>query len=635
MMAPRFGPGKNWHQRWLAWCVARSEWFGAAGLLGLVLGAGWWWSELPLAVQVLAWALGLPALVFLVRQRFAWLVGPVFFFDLVRTTRRGHVFGIRFLYGCALLGALLWYFARWFPQWDGSLHGLFLQQSLSWGESGEFAQNFLFTLLGVQNFTLVLLTPAYVAGTVSEEKELGTLDLLLTTHLTAREIVLGKLAARLGFLGLVMLTGLPVLSFTQFLGGVEPLWILVGFGMSGLVLLSLGSLSILTSATARQTWEAVLRAYFLAAAFGFAASICLACIGATKSWPVLVFFAGVLPFVAFSCCLVAINGLRTSAAVQGRPASGQAPAPPKATLERLKRSAAERPRVADDPIIWKELYVGLGLRPPPIRRSWSDVRAFLTWLVLLAFVFWIAVAGAHESDSGRMANLVVRQFVLLLDGLLFLCVALVAAGVITREREKQTLDSLLTTPLDRIEVLRGKYRGCLIANSWIGLIASSVWIEGWIAGGLHPLAFLLLALATLAYTAFAASLGMYFSTVSGSTRRAILATMLIMLLLGFGPMFLGESQVPNAFRPPPTAAEQVRQGLFSGLSPLIGLVVLSFGHDDFLVEGGLCTAENVLAAVIGLVVYAAAAYLLWRRAQSRFLREAGPPPTGWGKSYTQ
>jgi len=46
---------------------------------------------------------------------------------------------------------------------------------------------------------------------IAEEKERKTLDFLLASDLRSREIVLGKLASRLAYLTLVLLTGLPLL----------------------------------------------------------------------------------------------------------------------------------------------------------------------------------------------------------------------------------------------------------------------------------------------------------------------------------------------------------------------------------------------------------------------------------------
>src|SRR5437660_1620479 len=81
---------------------------------------------------------------------------------------------------------------------------------------------------------LVLLTPAYVGGAIAEEKDRKTLEFMLATDLLNREIVLSKLGSRLANLALVVITGLPILSILQFLGGVDPNMILAGFAITAM-----------------------------------------------------------------------------------------------------------------------------------------------------------------------------------------------------------------------------------------------------------------------------------------------------------------------------------------------------------------------------------------------------------------
>src|SRR5688572_8874155 len=71
-----------------------------------------------------------------------------------------------------------------------------------------------FERLVVLHFGLIaLLTPALVGGAVTEEKTSGTLQYLLIAHLSAWEIVLGKLLARTYQLVLMSLAGLPLICW--------------------------------------------------------------------------------------------------------------------------------------------------------------------------------------------------------------------------------------------------------------------------------------------------------------------------------------------------------------------------------------------------------------------------------------
>src|SRR5262245_8979091 len=116
------------------------------------------------------------------------LVGPVFYFDLVRLTRRGRYALIRCLYGAALGALLFLVYLQWI---DNSDNG-----KISVTELAEFGASFFLTFLGVQFVAAVLLTPAYAAGAIAEEKERRTLEFLLATDLRDREIVLSKLGSR-------------------------------------------------------------------------------------------------------------------------------------------------------------------------------------------------------------------------------------------------------------------------------------------------------------------------------------------------------------------------------------------------------------------------------------------------------
>lgn len=161
------------------------------------------------------------------------LFGPVLFYDLMRTARRGRYLVLRCVYAAALLLTLV---ATW--PWS----------SVPLKMMPRYAESFFASFMIVQFAAVFLLTPAYTAGAIADEKERRTLDFLLATDLRDREIVLGKLAARLANMLLLLLTGLPVLSLLQFLGGVDPNLVLAGFVAIVFTVLGLGSLSILVSA---------------------------------------------------------------------------------------------------------------------------------------------------------------------------------------------------------------------------------------------------------------------------------------------------------------------------------------------------------------------------------------------------
>src|SRR5207302_11017958 len=96
-------------------------------------------------------------------------------------------------------------------------------------EAGRIGITFFSSFTVVQLIAVFLLTPSYVAGSIAEEKERKTLEFLLATDLRNREIVLSKFSSRLCNMLLFILTGLPILSALQFMGGVDPDLVVASF----------------------------------------------------------------------------------------------------------------------------------------------------------------------------------------------------------------------------------------------------------------------------------------------------------------------------------------------------------------------------------------------------------------------
>src|SRR5262245_17277564 len=95
--------------------------------------------------------------------------GPVFAAELLTSARRARYYVVRTLYGLVLL----------FFIWQ---NGVFLYSWNSGTASGEFSiqqlailgQSLFVTLVSVQSFAVLLLTPALVAGVIAEEKQRKT-----------------------------------------------------------------------------------------------------------------------------------------------------------------------------------------------------------------------------------------------------------------------------------------------------------------------------------------------------------------------------------------------------------------------------------------------------------------------------
>src|SRR5207253_2813752 len=185
--------------------------------------------------------------------------GPLLFYDLIRIARRTRYFLLRLLYALLLGFMLCWLYVML------SVSGQ--KTALSASEMARFAESFFSTFVFVQFAVISLLTPAYTAGAIAEEKERRTLEFVLATDLRNREIVLSKLMSRLANLSLLVLTGLPILGFLQFLGGVDPNLVAASFAGTILTMVSLACLSILNSVLTRRARDAIALTYLAAVGY--------------------------------------------------------------------------------------------------------------------------------------------------------------------------------------------------------------------------------------------------------------------------------------------------------------------------------------------------------------------------------
>lgn len=114
---------------------------------------------------------------------------------------------------------------------------------------------------GLEFAMLIGIMPAITASSISGERERQTFELLMATRLTPAQIVLGKLAAALSTMTLLIVSSFPILAMMFVYGGVTARDI-------GLLLLCYvaaawlaGSLGIFCSAVCRRTTTATVAAY--------------------------------------------------------------------------------------------------------------------------------------------------------------------------------------------------------------------------------------------------------------------------------------------------------------------------------------------------------------------------------------
>jgi ABC-type transport system involved in multi-copper enzyme maturation permease subunit len=426
-----------------------------------------------------------------------------------------------------------------------------------------FVGPYLDMLVGQHFFLMVLVTPAFVAGSIADEKSRGTLQNLLIADLSSWEIVAGKLFGRVAQVGFVGLAAFPLFALVAGIAELRWLTVIGVILVSIAPLFALGGLSILSSVWTDQTRDAVLRVYFvlviayflwvigrnmvspggpvppawtgsewlaealysmsplwvLSAAWGKQnAQLLLVRLGLNAlAWGLI----GVL------CTAVAVWRLRPAHEKQ---------------LERIGRKPAADGQVASHlpvdeeyPIAWKERIVE-GIAPM------AAFRRVPAWLgVLLTFLGSVVLGILCFDSPMRPRNvelaLQVGFWIVVFSGLV---VGVRSSSTICAERERHTWDMLLVTPLDEIDIVQEKFQGIVQATQpylWFGYVVPSL-ICSLSRPGLYIAVVALIAAGTAIGIRLMAAVGIWCSARSSNSWRSLLGTVAMGYAL-CGVLFIG------------------------------------------------------------------------------------------------
>ena len=554
----------GWLRRHFTWSNTRRSWYERLGFLALLAGAagGWWISrDWRLSAQVMLVALWLLLLAVLLRRGIIKLLGPVFFFELLRGSRR------RVHLGRVAYALLLFFFVAY-------THVVYVEldrhRDTTPQDQAEVAATFFIVFFVIQMVVILFLTPVMVAGAIAEEKERRTLEFILATDLRSREIVLGKLAARMAGLALLLLVGLPVLSLLQFQGGIDPDLLLCALAALVLSLASVATVSVWMSTMLRRGRDAIVLTYltlvgyllFSSAAYllsefhadfwtnavqlggytitgqdlvdGFGAGNPFAAAGkisfhlGMRSGSISDVILELLRDYATFHGVIIVGGLVWSV-VRLRPlALAQGPG----GETKRQRRGRRLPALGRRPMFWKEVFAEPGMRLHFV------LRVLLVVIVLASFVPPVLITanylpellyGRAWSDYREAMSAWVVATGGVLGTVLLLMAAARAAGSITGERARHTLDDLLTSPLTNAEIVNAKWWGALLAQRrgllWLGI----VYCIGLCSGGVSIVGALAYFVALIVYASFMVSIGLFFSANSRGTFRATLKTMIAAL----------------------------------------------------------------------------------------------------------
>jgi ABC-type transport system involved in multi-copper enzyme maturation permease subunit len=472
------------------------------------------------------------------------MVSPVFSLEVLLGSRRSRLARVRRFYA----GWLIVQFAVFL----GSQ--FFVQRSTV--EEADFLASCLW-IFGLEHFFLLLfVTPAFLAGTITDEKLQGTMTQLLTADLTPSAIVAGKYLGRMSQVLLIVLASWPILAFLAGYGRRGPLAVVGLVAVTVLLLFFLGAISLWASVRSRQTREAVVRVYlwvgvpavlvglllewaipwfllmspplaprrqFLLQADGWLRSFSPLYVlepvwngnDAVEFLRRFGFVTLLLGGIGVACLVLSVWQLRPSTIrqLEGR--------------RRFRRARWRRPMGAD-PVRWRERTAGRGLR---------------RWLGMAA----VAAATYYAADWIYAQN--EPSYYLYLGGAAGLLASLLAgiraSGTVSGERERKTWESLLLTPLDTWDILYDKLFGILESlYPYLFAFALPAVAMAYRDGGV-PLTYTICSsLLAWAMMYYMAATGVWCSTSSRGSWRSLVATLgtgysyFLVLATLFGLLFL-------------------------------------------------------------------------------------------------
>ena len=519
------------------------------------------------------------------------LVGPLAGPECRRAVARGWLILVRALAATAVFGVTL--LAYWV--WG-------LEQSLDGSHQPFWEIRIALGLVAGMLLTLALvLGPALLAGSLAGEKERGSLALLLTTRVTSREIVSGRVVGKLAQLGMILLACLPAFVLLISLAGFRPTTFLAAVLLPTAVGIGGGGLAAAASVLSRRGRDALLAVYLVDL------FLLLTPLSSTVGLPRGAFdwVAAFNPYIGLEALIqretlgealtssalwLLIGAAGTGVAAWRLRPSCLAPTADERVGARRARRGFVPPVSEKRPMAWKELFIE---QVATLGRFGRWAGRFLiagltvTSVGLTAVVAWDVFYRGETDWTGWARNhlsIWVGDTGALLSCLIQWAIGLRAAVSISSERERGTWDALMTSPLKAGEIVAGKLYGSLFALRWLILAAFLAWTLAACSGALPARDAVRWGFDVLIVGAFMAAVGVRTSLACATATRAMSLTIGIWL------------------------GAYVVVWVTSGILILIGLL--------------LCNAVWIAASQLGLVTPIAAlwtplpAYIAWPLARN-------------------
>jgi ABC-type transport system involved in multi-copper enzyme maturation permease subunit len=284
-----------------------------------------------------------------------------------------------------------------------------------------------------------------------------------------------------------------------------------------------------------------------------------------------------------------------------RPVMWEPPDPPRKPL----------PPVDDErPLLWKEVCVHSisGL----VADNGLVVALLASFGGLAALsLFFVALDSRLEAHTALSSGLV-KFGTVILGSLLGLGALAHAVNSVARESEKDTLDGLLALPLHRDRILEAKWLGGLLSLRLLAWALAVLWLFGLLTGGLHIVGLVCVTVSVAATVEFLASLGLWLSVTCKTSMRANVAAALCVLLVGCGPWVV--SGYIDLFTVRSAAESPTADAIAGAAMPLVAWVRACGPWAEYAKQ----PAGYYQTLLVGALVYALAAWALWRATLRRF-----------------
>lgn len=176
-------------------------------------------------------------------------------------------------------------------------------------------------------------------------------------------------------------------------------------------------------------------------------------------------------------------------------------------------------------------------------RSWKIVGMIVSYILLLGLAVVIMLNGTiydnygyvDFSDSFRNVYMVITIVQVLMISFI---VPILTSGSISMEREKQTLDILLSTNLRPISIVTGKLMTSISQVLLLIVASLPVFSFVFLFGGLNVLSILQMVLFYIVISFFFGALGVFFSVIFKKTITSIVLTYLVMIVLTVGTLII-------------------------------------------------------------------------------------------------